>query len=212
VSWTLTGYFHTHLSPSLFVTTYLGYFVIGGVLGFHWAEVKGWLSVHRNWLLPSMLVAILAASSAFVYDLHQFGRPAAATNVFQPLSVVYTLGVFLVLLASGTWFEEVRPKRQRLGRTIKMVADASFGIYLVHPLFVHGWLSLAGAQDYAINPYLNTVLTGGFGVVFSMAAVFLVRQLPFSEAVIGTVRLDRKKLAAVFHSAPSEHRPAVGDR
>ena len=191
LSWTMTGYFHQHWSPALFVSTYVGWFVLGGVLGVHWPELKRWMVSHRGWFVPGLGVALLATTLVFFIDVGLFSNPAAAVNVFQPISVFYTLFIFLALLASGTWYETARERLGHTGRTIGIIADASFGIYLVHPLFVHGWLNFAAAHGIGVNPYADAVLTCIIGVAFSTAAVFLIRFLPFSEAIIGTVRAAR---------------------
>lgn len=203
VSWTLTGYFHMHLSPPLFVSTYVGYFVLGGVLGVHWPQMKSWMERNRGYFTPGLAVALLLSTLVYFWDVGHYGQPAAAVNIFQPISVFYTLFIFLALMASGTWYETARVKSARLAKVIAVVADASFGIYLIHPLFVHGWLHFAAWQGIGINPFLNAVVTGAIGVILSIASVFLIRLLPFSEVIIGTVRLQRKKGQQATAVAPS---------
>lgn len=193
-SWTLAGYFHeTGWAPALWVCTYVGYFVIGGVLGFHWSRVEEWLRNRRRMLTLGLPTLWALAILTFWIDVRWFGGLGRATSMFQPMSALYGMGVTILLLASGTWFEEARRTLPSLSQTVALLADASFGIYLIHPLFVHGWIDFAGRIGWMPHAVGNTTIAFLMGVSFSALAVFLIRRLPFSEYIIGTMRFGRSR-------------------
>lgn len=201
-SWTMAGYLHqSSWAPALSSTTYVGYFVLGGVFGHRWQSLKQWLSRHRVWVSIAMVPLILAITGTFFFDLHWLGNLEAATSMFQPMSAIYSVGITLGLLASGTWFEEIRQNRAKLASRVTLVADASFGIYLIHPIFVHGWLTVSAKLGLPFDAMVNSALAAALGVGVSVAAVALMRQLPFSESIIGTAR--RVSSAS---TKPEEHR------
>ncbi len=196
LSWTATGYFRQSLAPPLWVTTYVGYFIVGASLGYYWPIWRARLASHRVLFRNLFVPALAVVAAAFFIDDRFIGGLFLATSMFQPSSVLFGLFMTMTLLAGGTWFEEVRPGRLRLAWAIGIVADASFGIYLVHPLFVHGWLDLAQAMHWHINSILNTGITFAAGVVLSLVVVWIIRLLPFSEYLIGTKRRRNPRVNA----------------
>ncbi|NMP22462.1 acyltransferase [Sulfobacillus harzensis] len=207
-SWTMAGYLHqSGWAPALLVITYVGYFVLGGTLGYAWEAVRAWLRPRRRWLAVWMIPLWAAVILMFFTNLHWIGGLGVATSEFQPMSAVYCLGVTMVLLATGTWFEEARVQRPQLAWIVGLVADASFGIYLVHPLFVHGWLNLASRMGWSVNPVLNTAIALVLGVGLSIVVVVTIRLLPFSEYVVGTKRRIRATKVAASSSV-SDHMAA----
>lgn len=203
-SWTMASYGHQGgWAAPLWVSTYVGYFVLGGVIGFSWNKVRLWLNAHRAIValgLPALWVVLTAT---FLADLHWVGGLASATSMFQPVSALYGVALTMTLLASGAWFEEARSHSKSLDSIIGIVADASFGIYLIHPIFVHGWLNMVGVLGWGLNPVMNTAIAFIVGAGFSVAGVFLIRHLPFSEYVIGTKRRQRKTPKSVLISVAS---------
>ncbi len=202
VSWVMMGYFGQPWAPPLWVTTYIGYFIVGGYLGYNWPVWRERLAARRALFRNLLIPAMLMVAAAFFVDDRFLGGLGLSTTMFQPSSVIFGLFITLTLLAGGTWFEEVRPERPRLAWGIGIVADASFGIYLVHPLFVHGWLDLARDMHWGINPILNTGITVVAGVVLSVAVVWIIRLLPFSEYIIGTKRRRSPRVGVASHRSP----------
>lgn len=199
-SWTMAGYFHElSWAPPLFVTAYVGFFILGGIIGHHWPQIESWISSHRQYGLMVLLPATTLIVATFFIDNKYLGGLNTATNMFQPMTVIYTLAITFALLTAGTWFAETRGHHPHVARVIGVIADASFGIFLVHPLFVHGWLDLLKWQGISINPYLNTLFTWGVGVLMSIMVVTLIRMLPFSEYLIGIRRRTQKAPVAVSH-------------
>ena len=195
-SWTMAGYGHQGgWAPSLWVSTYVGYFVLGGVIGFSWNNVRLWLNAHRAIVALGFPALWMGLTATFFGDLQWFGGLSVATSMFQPISALYCVALTMTLMASGAWFEEVRSQWKGLGSTIGIVADASFGIYLIHPIFVHGWLNMVGVLGWRLNPVVNTAIAFIAGAGFSIAGVLLIRYLPFSEYIIGTKRRQRKTSA-----------------
>lgn len=128
---------------SIIFLTYFAFFVIGGILGVHYnrimAEMKQWSRL--------LLVGLFAVSAAVMvyYDilLQTYNRTGMYADIFKiayGFEMFWTaLGLFaaLGLVAIGQWF--VQWDMTKLNNFFVFVSSISFGIYLIHPLFLSLW-------------------------------------------------------------------------
>jgi probable poly-beta-1,6-N-acetyl-D-glucosamine export protein len=120
-----------------FVFLYQFYFVLGGVVALHLSEVRAWLLSHRTWVFVAVGVTLTARTLVYVFQFDVAHLPIDYTvEVLQPVMVFYSVSViaFLFWLA----YRSVRkrdPQRPSRGRRFwRTLSDASFGVYLVHPI------------------------------------------------------------------------------
>ena len=185
-----------HLDP--FVFSYPFYVIGGGVAAVHFDEVTLWVRSHTGlvrWLVAGGLLAGLA--SFFVDHLGLGMDPAHAAEVFQPMVAVTATAVIVGLYAVGLWWAAKGPARP-FQRPVKAAADASFGIYLSHPLLLQAILAvlapLALAASRSRIPSL-VVLPVDFLVVVPLIMLVcatgarLVRPTPASLPLTGRPRL-----------------------
>lgn len=129
-----------HLDP--LVISYPFYVIGGGVAAMHFDEVTAWVRSHTGlvrWLVAGGLMTGLA--SFFIDHLAVGMDPAQAAEVFQPTVAVTATAVIVGLYALGLLWAAKGPTRP-FQRPVKLASDASFGIYLSHPLVLQGLLVL----------------------------------------------------------------------
>ncbi|HEX6778626.1 MAG TPA: acyltransferase [Ktedonobacterales bacterium] len=119
------------------VLLYQFYFVLGGVVALHLAEVRVWLLSHRTWVFVALGVTLTARTLVYVFQFDVAHLPIDYTvEVLQPFMVFYSVSVIAFLY----WltYRSVRkrdPQRLSRGRRFwRTLSDASFGVYLVHPI------------------------------------------------------------------------------
>jgi peptidoglycan/LPS O-acetylase OafA/YrhL len=118
------------------------------------------------------------------------------------MTVVYSLAVTIALFAAGTWFESIRSDRPAWDVWIRRLGNTSFGIYLVHPIFVHGWLNLLHDLGIHINPWLNTPITAVLSVAASFLVISALQRTPWLAWLVGEPRTVVKPIAK---SVASDH-------
>ncbi len=181
--------------PSPYLVSYLGFVVVGGVAAAHAPELLAWTEAHRRRVFALAAGSAAAGLAWFAVQVALLGRdPGAAATVFQPVVVVESLAISWAFLAAGTvWAARGRPGR----RWMRTASDASFGVYLAHPLLLQGLLT-AG---------LGTLVTGWPQALITAAALVVV--VPFVQlAGTGAVAAIRRTPLSLPLTGHARRRPA----
>ena len=118
--------------------------------------MRAWLLTQRIWIFISLGVTLAALSLVYVYQIDVAQASIGyAVEVLQPAMIFYSMSViaFLYWLACRRVSKRgqgEQPKGQRFWHTL---SDASFGIYLVHPIVLSAVLLF-------IIPSVETFLPG----------------------------------------------------
>jgi peptidoglycan/LPS O-acetylase OafA/YrhL len=208
-----------HWSPSAVITawvngpqsvlpSYLLYVVAGGIAGWHLEAITAWTLAHRRLILGVSGVTIAMAVGVFLLRRLAGGETtSSASDVFQPVVVVESLAIAWTFYAAGvSWVERGTPLR----RAVHAASDASFGIYLAHPLVLMGLTAVAGVtglHDASMRAPLALVLLLVVAVVvpfvYTVAALpaMLLRSTPLSLVVSGRRQRRRTSAAATQAAA-----------
>ncbi len=181
--------------PSPYLVSYLGFVVIGGVAAAHAPELLAWTEAHRRRVFALAAGSAAAGLAWFVVQVAVLGRdPGAAATVFQPVVVVESVAIAWAFLAAGTvWAARGRPGR----RWMRAASDASFGVYLAHPLLLQSLLT-AG---------LGTLVTGWPQTLITLAAVVVV--VPLVQLVcVGVIAALRRSALSLPLTGHPRRRPA----
>ncbi|HVV14105.1 acyltransferase [Amycolatopsis sp.] len=187
----LAGWVH---APDALLPSYLGYILAGGIAAWHRERLIAWTRAHVRIAFGACAASIALGIGVYLLQVYAEGLdPLAASIVFEPVVVVESFGVAWAFLAAGLlWAERGRPGE----KLVRGGSDASFGIYLVHPLLLQGALLAAtwlGWVDYAQtvpNPLVLTVLVLVLLPVLYLASGLVtaaVRRTPLSLALSGRV-------------------------
>jgi peptidoglycan/LPS O-acetylase OafA/YrhL len=190
------SFFFVHADP--LAISYVFFLVAGGVAAMHFDKVTGWVRDHPRAVGLIVTGGLGLTLASYCFDHYALGQNAAqAGEVFQPMVLVATTAAVTGLYALGVRWAD-RGEARRFKRTVAYAADASFGVFLVHPLLIQVLSTVAGpvtrsAADGRIPSWV--VLPVDFLVVvpciFVVAAVAvrLVRHTAFSLALTGRPRL-----------------------
>jgi peptidoglycan/LPS O-acetylase OafA/YrhL len=181
------GVIQTHVSEE--VWTYTGDFVLGGVAAVHWPRVRGWLRRHMR------LVALVSVGTAGIM-LGQFFWQAIgrhnlihAEAVVQPAMIPWALSVVVLLTALGVRYEDALNRNPHRWKIVKWLADLSFGIYLIHPLFLQYWTGFLSWMHWYHPSYWLDMVTVALLVTVSSLATKLLGLTPVSPYFIGRAAL-----------------------
>jgi surface polysaccharide O-acyltransferase-like enzyme len=192
----LLGAWMRHPDPVVF--SYQLYLVAGGIAALHFEELTAWVRSHRR--LVHLLVAggLAAGLASYVLDHAAAGMDAAAAGeVFQPMIAVTTAASVLGLFALGVRWADRGPQR-RFRRAVRTGSDATFGVYLAHPLLLQGLLILAaplaartvtGEVPAALVLPLDVLVVVPVLLAVTVAVVAWTRRTPASLFVAGRARL-----------------------
>ena len=192
----LLGVWMRHPDPVVF--SYQLYLVAGGIAALHLEELTAWVRAHRP--LVHLLVAggLAGGLASYVLDHAAAGMDAAAAGeVFQPMIAVTTAASVLGLFALGVRWADRGPQR-RFRRAVRTGSDATFGVYLAHPLLLQGLLILAaplaaravtGEVPAALVLPLDVLVVVPVLLAASVAVVAWTRRPPASLFVAGRARL-----------------------
>jgi peptidoglycan/LPS O-acetylase OafA/YrhL len=185
-------------NPDPVVFSYQLYLVAGGIAALHVEELAAWVRDHRRAVRLLVAGGLAAGLASYLFDHGAAGMDAAAAGqVFQPMMAVTTAASVLGLFALGVRWADRGPER-RFGRAIRAGSDATFGVYLAHPLLLQGLLVLAaplaarmvaGEIPSGVVLPLDLLVVVPLVLAVSVAVVAWTRRTPASLMVAGRPQL-----------------------
>lgn len=188
------------------VWTYTAYFVLGGVAAVHWPQIREWLRTHFRTVVWWSLAAAGIMWLEFFLETFLGHNMTAADSVVQPAMVPWALMSIVLLSAIGVRYEIGRQRMPGRWGLIKLIADISFGIYLVHPMILQYWTNLLAALGLYHPSFYLDALTEAVLVATSMGVIILIGMTPFSPWLIGRAARRRaaKKVEPKVPSIPQQ--------
>jgi peptidoglycan/LPS O-acetylase OafA/YrhL len=163
--------------------SYTMYILAGCYGALHLDRLQRLVDTRRR-LLMSVAAASTAAALAVYACQLGFEPPRVADGVLQPGMALSCLAAVIAIYVIGTrWAEGPRPYQN----TIEALSDASFGVYLAHPLILAFLLDFVGFgnTDQKMPAVLATVfgfvIAAGGATALSLAA----RRTPLSLPLTG---------------------------
>ncbi len=177
------GWFWQHAYELL--PTYAVYVVAGGYAAMHLAWLQRMVAEHTRALLA--VAAACAAGALAVYAVQlPFTDPRVADSVLQPGMLLSCVAAAIVLYIVGTRWASGPMRHQA---KIAALSDASFGVYLAHPLVLvllldHGF----GNTDQLLPAPLATVIAAVVAAAGGAAVALAARRTPLSLFLAGRPR------------------------
>lgn len=179
-----------------FILTYQFYFMLGGYVALYFEQVRAFLLSHGKLILGVFLLAVIAVFLHNTIQVTVYHEDIGyASSVLQPIMVPYCVAFILfVLWLTSRWATKVnredRPRSYYIWHTL---ADAAFGIYLVHVLILNElmkYLVLALPKTWlvAVRVLIMYGLTAAGATAFSI----IMLHIPFLSRLVGRAerRLD----------------------
>jgi peptidoglycan/LPS O-acetylase OafA/YrhL len=198
--------------PDPFLPSYLLYVVAGGVAAYHLEAFLGWTRTHRRAVGALAGASVLVALGAYFAQVYAGGDSVtAASAVFQPAVVLESLGIGWGFLALGTAWARAMPAR----RLVLGASDASFGVYLSHPLVLQGLSVIAGAVglealSHTAPPWLDlpilVLVVVPLVYALAMGITMLARPSVLSLVLTGRPVARKPSTAPAPQAAPA-HQP-----
>jgi peptidoglycan/LPS O-acetylase OafA/YrhL len=183
------------------LVSYLGFVVAGGIAASHTETLFAWTRQHIRRVLLGAAIVVAGGVGWFFAQVQWLGRTTvAASAVFQPVVVLESFAVAWVFLALGlAWQHRGTPGR----RWVRAAADASFGVYLAHPLVLQGFFALSVASG------LTATAARQPGGVVTAVAMLLVVPLVYLTCVAAVASIRRTPLSLPL-TGHARRRPAGG--
>jgi peptidoglycan/LPS O-acetylase OafA/YrhL len=188
----LTGWLR---DPSPYLPSYLGFVVAGGVAACHAEAFMRWTSDRMRWVFTWCAAVVAVGLAVFFVQVCWLGQsPVVASGVFQPVVVAESVVIAWAFLALGLAWQQRRTPGRRL---VRSASDASFGVYLAHPLLVQGLLAVSAATGLtAAAQRLPGPLVTAVAVIVVVPLIYLAcwlvvsvgRRTPLSVALAGRTR------------------------
>jgi peptidoglycan/LPS O-acetylase OafA/YrhL len=169
---------------------YQFYFLAGGLAAVHFDRFHAWVVGHPRGVLGLVLAGAVLHEGAFAIQVAVTGSPAMAADSLQPTMVPWSLAVAVGFYAAGVTYARKRRSASAMSRFIDQASLASFGVYLVHPLWLNvvlgRWLSFG---DGVVPPLAGAALAWiGTLVLSGLFAAVAIRS-PLALALTGRKRL-----------------------
>jgi peptidoglycan/LPS O-acetylase OafA/YrhL len=171
------------------VLIYQFYFVLGAVVALYLKEIRSFLQRYGWWTVLAFLVGLVALWIHFFVQLLYYKESMGfATSVLQPIMTFYSLGVIaFAFWLAYRWAKKVDAAGHPRGYRIwHVLSDASFGIYLIHALFLNWYLQTLVHAMPQIWPGAIRVFLTWFITAFSATLLSIIlMNIPVLSRLVG---------------------------
>jgi peptidoglycan/LPS O-acetylase OafA/YrhL len=169
---------------------YQFYFLAGGLAAFHFDRFHAWVVGHPGGVAALVVGTAALHEGSYLAQLATTGSAAVADDPLQPSIVPWSLAVTVGFYALGCAYARARRDGSRRARFVDQASLASFGVYLVHPLFLNvllgRWLSWGATP---VPPAAASALAWIGTLVLSYAFAAVVIRTPLALPLTGRRRL-----------------------
>ncbi len=190
-----------------FILIYQFYFVLGGFVALYFQQIRSFLLRHGTIVAGGLFLMLVVLWLHFLVQLNVYHRSIAfASSVLQPIMVFFCVAIILFMLwLTSRWASRTDPAQHpRSYRIWHVLADASFGVYLVHVLILNQvlkWVLPALPKTWfaGIRVFLVWLLTAGGAA----AITILLLNIPIASRLVGREDL-RRSSSMLRHMQPTE--------
>lgn len=171
------------------VLLYQFFFILGGFTALYFPQIRAAVLRHGRWTAAALALALVGLWVHFFYQVRVAHEQIDyAVDVLQPIMVPYSAAV---IACAGWWAARWAQRRDATGRPRgerwwRLVADASFGIYLVHALVLTAVLTrvvpaMPAAWPAGLRIVCAWVLAAGGATLISVA----MTKIPVVSRLVG---------------------------
>jgi peptidoglycan/LPS O-acetylase OafA/YrhL len=175
--------------PSL-LPTYIFWFVAGALAAVHREQIHAWLARNARLVIGLVVASVAAAEGVFVVGLRGGMTPVAASGAVQPVVMLTGTAAIVGIWLLGSRLLVGHGPGSAFWRAIAWCSDVSFGVFLVHVLFLR-WavLPLERAAGVLDAPGIVSAAVT-VALVLPLSALFtrLARGTPLSLLLTGRRR------------------------
>ncbi|OMD39868.1 acyltransferase [Paenibacillus odorifer] len=185
--------------------TYFSYYMLGAWLGMYYPQIKTWIEAHRSeqtkknnppgMVFRGIWAIWLTSGISHTMLYYQNRRYGTSFNslIYELLYSTFAFTSLLVLMSVARFLLR-KSSLSFLYQPLERLGSFSFGVYLIHPLFLLLYRQLS--PTISTSWLLHLWYVGGFIIAqgFSWIAVSLsARYLPFAWVLFGNVSQNKKE-------------------
>lgn len=188
--------------------TYAMWILAGCYAAVHLPRLQQIVDRYPRRLLAVAGVAVAGALANYAYQLDK-KPPRDANQVLQPGSSLACLAAVIVLYVVGSRWAAGRRRHQA---TIALLSEASFGVYLAHPMVLQFLLDYCGFgnTDQTMPPVIATVVAYVMTLVGATAISLVAQRTPLSLPLTGRAWREKAKKVPARADRPPGDEP-MGD-
>lgn len=182
--------------------------VLGVLTALYIEPLRAFVLRHRGWVVAGAVFGVAIYLGHYVVAVRlQHQRVDYESSVFQPTMALYATTLSLLLFWIGAaWVARRSPGQPPPGyRGWRLLSDASFGIYLVHPLILvpvvnHLTPALPSGWPVAARVFLTWLIVAGGSVLLAIVLLYM----PVGSRLVGRSRLSLRRRDGATETAPEE--------
>jgi peptidoglycan/LPS O-acetylase OafA/YrhL len=179
--------------------SHIFYFIMGIHVCRNYESMKEKVSNSKKWIILAIIVITGVNTALWINGMLEYGGynriPRSYFTVYDLICPIYFVLTILILLLISVNLSNLESKYSNYSKPIFLIGKYSFGIFLIHPLFMAVLLTL-------IFPHLRIdfnqiifypalfILT----LIPSYFSIYLISYLPYSEMIIGSKRIETRPL------------------
>jgi peptidoglycan/LPS O-acetylase OafA/YrhL len=180
------------LLPSKSAFTYQFFVLTGGLAAWDPPAVEGWISTSAIRLFGGVAAVAALSIGWYAVAVASGELPSYAADVFQPVTVIWSLAAAAGMYGLGSWWARDRDSAggRPFGRAVAWASEASLGIYLVHVVILRVAIGLLAELriDESWPWPAKALLALAISLPASGAFVAAARGTALSRALTGRLR------------------------
>ena len=182
--------------------SYFSYFMLGVFMGVYFPKIKQWFIVSRvnatkgrvaSWILLWLVWITAGLGHVYIYYLLRLKIATYNTLWYEFFWNVHTFACALVIIQIAYWLYHKGPAL--LAKPLSRLGALSFGVYLIHPLFL--LIYREHPPQTGVSWLIHLWYAGGF--VFALIASWIVvglaaRFLPYAWVIFGNLPKPKPRL------------------
>ncbi|KKH97834.1 hypothetical protein EO95_11760 [Methanosarcina sp. 1.H.T.1A.1] len=168
--------------------SHIFYFIFGIYVCQNYEYVIAQISKAKKWILPTIILLTGVISAFWINGMIKYGSyysiPQSYFLVPYLLASIYYPFIFSILFILT--FSIIKNKYSNYSKTILLIGRYSFGIYLIHALYIAIIVTLIFPQfGVDFNHLIFYPVLFISSLLLSYFSVYLISYLPYSEIIIG---------------------------
>jgi membrane-bound acyltransferase YfiQ involved in biofilm formation len=180
-----------------FIFMYFAYIFLGGFAAIHINTFEKKINEKKLGVILFFILSLISLIISYIIEVKVFNLSIFYASAFmQPLVITYSISIILMLFyLSINFIKKTKKKHEiKILNFILILSEASFGLYLIHPIILN-------IVNYILSTYLilpNTflpVLIGWIATLgISLGIVVLFLKTPYLRVLIGKYNKKTKLL------------------
>ncbi len=176
-----------------FIFMYFAYIFLGGFAAIHIHTFEKKIKENKLSVFLFFAFSLIALIVSYIIEVKIFNLSVYFSSAFmQPLVITYSLSVILLLFyISMNFIKKAKKKHEiKILNFILILSEASFGLYLIHPIILNIVNYILSTYSVFPNTFLPVLIGWIATLGISLSIVILFLKTPYLRVLIG--KYDKK--------------------